>query len=182
MKPIHVTDPPNNVTATLHDWQWSPAYMQSILGNIKDDVKGRWADGTTVTTSLVTRIERAPDGTLFAHTLNSVYKLGNTYTAPRSLQTNITDIKLWAEARNLIKGSTPDKQFLKLAEEVGEIAAALARGNLEEAKDGIGDTVVVLTILAEQLGFPIETAIDLAYNTIKDRKGKMVEGIWIKDI
>jgi NTP pyrophosphatase (non-canonical NTP hydrolase) len=92
-----------------------------------------------------------------------------------------SDIRGWAHARNLIEGSTTDKQFLKLGEETGEIAGALARGNLEKAKDGIGDVVVVLTILSAQLGMTIEDCIDAAWMEIKDRKGRMVDGVFIKE-
>lgn len=34
-------------------------------------------------------------------------------------------IRDWAEARNLIGGSDPKSQFIKLMEEAGEVAAAL---------------------------------------------------------
>ena len=47
--------------------------------------------------------------------------------------------------------------------------------------DGIGDCVVVLTNLAELIGTPIEECIDMAYNEIKDRKGKMDNGTFKKD-
>lgn len=90
-------------------------------------------------------------------------------------------IRQWAEDRNLVDGSTPEKQMLKLAEEHGELAAALARGNHEEAKDAIGDMIVVLTILAAQLGFPVEICITYAWNAIRHRKGKMVDGVFIKE-
>lgn len=91
------------------------------------------------------------------------------------------NIRQWAEDRNLIDGSAPEKQMLKLTEEVGELAAAIARGNHEEAKDAIGDAIVVLTILAAQLGFPVEICITYAWNSIKHRKGKMIEGIFVKE-
>lgn len=90
-------------------------------------------------------------------------------------------IREWAHARNLIKGSTPEKQFVKLVEEIGELAAALARGNKENMVDGIGDAVVVLTILASQIGVDIEDCIASAYFEIKDRKGRMQDGVFIKD-
>lgn len=91
------------------------------------------------------------------------------------------NIRQWAEARNLIAGSTPDKQFLKLIEEVGELANGLAKGRMAEAMDGIGDAVVVLTILAAQLGVEIEDCIEAAWQEIKDRKGRMVGGVFIKE-
>jgi len=50
-----------------------------------------------------------------------------------------------------------------------------------EMIDGIGDCVVVLTNLAELIGTPIEECIAQAYNEIKNRKGKMVNGTYKKD-
>ena len=95
--------------------------------------------------------------------------------------TQFDNIRQWAADRNLLEGSDPKSQMLKLTEEVGEIAAAIARGKDDDAVDGIGDAVVVLTILAAQLGYTIENCIECAWMTIKDRKGKMVDGVWIKD-
>ena len=45
------------------------------------------------------------------------------------------DIIRWAEDRNLIHGSTTEKQFLKLSEEAGELAAGMARGLPAKVKD-----------------------------------------------
>ena len=91
------------------------------------------------------------------------------------------DIRGWAEARNLIEGSDARAQMLKLAEEMGELAGALARNKQSEAWDAIGDMVVVLTILSEQLGVSIERCIDSAWLEIKDRKGRMVNGVFIRE-
>ena len=66
-------------------------------------------------------------------------------------------------------------------EETGELAAGLARNDHMEVMDAIGDIVVVLTILAEQLNVDIETCVDAAWNEIKDRKGRLVNGIFIKE-
>ena len=90
-------------------------------------------------------------------------------------------IRGWAHQRNLVSGSTTDKQFMKLIEEVGELAAGLARKDDVKIMDGIGDAVVVLTILAEQLGFSIEACIERAYDEIKGRKGRMVDGGFVKE-
>jgi NTP pyrophosphatase (non-canonical NTP hydrolase) len=84
-------------------------------------------------------------------------------------------IEQWAEDRNLIRGATPHAQMLKLTEEVGELAAGIARGQMPKIEDSIGDCVVVLTILAKQYGLNIEDCIAYAYDEIKDRKGKMVD-------
>ena len=95
--------------------------------------------------------------------------------------TVFTKIRGWAEDRNLIKGATPAAQYQKLLEEVGELGRGLIEDNAKEVKDAIGDCVVVLTILAAQRGMHIEECIDAAYEVIKDRKGKMVNGIFVKE-
>ncbi len=91
------------------------------------------------------------------------------------------DIRNWAADRNLIEGSDPKSQMLKLSEEMGELAGALARGKEAEADDAIGDMVVVLTILSAQRGVSIETCIEGAWQEIKDRKGRMVAGVFVKE-
>lgn len=87
----------------------------------------------------------------------------------------------WAEDRNLIKGSDSFRQLAKLTEEQGELAAGICRGNRAQIMDSIGDCVVVLTILAEQYGTTIEDCIIRAWNDIKDRKGRMVDGVFVKE-
>jgi NTP pyrophosphatase (non-canonical NTP hydrolase) len=90
-------------------------------------------------------------------------------------------IRRWAEDRNLIRGSDVKSQFVKLIEEAGELANAIAKKNDIEFADAIGDMVVVLTIMAAQNGMMIEDCIDNAWQEIKDRKGKMVDGIFLKE-
>ena len=90
-------------------------------------------------------------------------------------------IRDWADERNLITGSTPQAQFVKLIEEIGELAEAIAKNKKEQFEDSIGDAFVVLTILAAQQNVPIEQCIANAWNEIKDRKGKLINGVWIKE-
>jgi len=88
----------------------------------------------------------------------------------------------WAEDRNLIKGSSPQAQMMKLVEELGELANGIARGDSALIEDSIGDVRVVITILAKQLGFDDDICFQHAYNEIKDRKGKMVDGVFVKEV
>ena len=88
---------------------------------------------------------------------------------------------MWANDRGLYDGGDPKTQALKLVEEVGETCRAILKEDAKEMVDGIGDCVVVLTNLAELIGTPIEECIDIAYNEIKDRKGKMNNGTFKKD-
>ena len=87
----------------------------------------------------------------------------------------------WANDRNLVKGATPAAQYEKYIEECGELGRALIEGDQDKIKDAIGDCVVVLTILAAQNDMFIDHCINAAYEEIKDRKGKMVDGIFVKE-
>lgn len=87
----------------------------------------------------------------------------------------------WGEERNFYNpehGTTTEKQFLKLSEEVGEIASNLARGKC--IKDDIGDCLVVLTGLAKLSGTSLQECWEVAWEDIKDRKGVMKNGVFIK--
>ena len=97
-----------------------------------------------------------------------------------NLNTITNEIKQWAIDRGL-EMADPNKQMLKLMEEMGELAEGLAKGKESEVQDAIGDMYVVLTILSMQLNYDIEGCILLAYNEIKDRKGKMVNGVFVKE-
>lgn len=94
---------------------------------------------------------------------------------------NLTnDIEKWAIDRSL-DTADPNKQMLKLMEEVGELAEGLAKGDEWAITDSIGDIYVVLTILSMQLGVSVESCIEESYNEIKDRKGKMINGVFVKE-
>ena len=90
-------------------------------------------------------------------------------------------IRYWAEERGLYDKGDPKTQALKLVEEVGETCRAILKDNREEAIDGIGDCVVVLTNLAELMDVSIEECIEAAYIEISQRTGKMVNGTFKKD-
>jgi NTP pyrophosphatase (non-canonical NTP hydrolase) len=89
-------------------------------------------------------------------------------------------IEDWATARDL-DVADPNKQMLKLMEEVGELAQGLAKNNREQVIDSIGDVYVVLTILSMQLELNLKECIHKAYEEIKDRKGKMINGVYVKE-
>jgi len=90
-------------------------------------------------------------------------------------------IRTWANERGLYENGDPKTQALKLVEEVGEIARAVLKDDFDEVVDGIGDSVVVLTNLAELHGVSIEACIASAYEVISKRTGKMVNGTFVKD-
>jgi len=90
-------------------------------------------------------------------------------------------IRDWANERGLYDNGDTKTQALKLVEEVGETCRAILKEDFEEVVDGIGDCVVVLVNLAELQGISIEACIAAAYEEIKGRKGKMVNGTYKKD-
>lgn len=91
----------------------------------------------------------------------------------------VTNVEKWSENKGLDQADS-SKQFLKVTEEVGEVAAALARNDKNALEDGIGDVIVTLIILGQQKGLTLEECLDTAYQEIAGRKGKMVNGVFIK--
>ena len=93
----------------------------------------------------------------------------------------IQKIEKWGEDRNFYGegGATIQSQFIKLSEEMGELAGNIVRGN--DVKDDIGDFVVVLAHIARLSGTTLTECVKVAYNDIKDRKGEWRNGMFIKE-
>ena len=89
-------------------------------------------------------------------------------------------IRDWADNRGLYDKGDTKTQYCKLIEEAGELGRAILKDNHVEFVDAIGDMVVVLTNLAYLGGTNIEICIDSAYKEIKNRKGKMKNGTFVK--
>ena len=89
-------------------------------------------------------------------------------------------IKKWAVDRNVVSGDVKS-QMVKLLEEAGELAEGINKNKQELIIDSIGDVYVVLVILCMQLGLDINDCIKAAYEEIKDRKGKLVNGLFVKE-
>lgn len=90
----------------------------------------------------------------------------------------VEKVRQWCRDRHL-HTSTPEKQYVKFQEEAGELASDLARGR--DPTDSLGDILVTLICLGECLGVHLEDALTVAYEEIKDRKGKLVNGVFIKE-
>ncbi|AFE86197.1 putative transcriptional repressor [Salinivibrio phage CW02] len=91
----------------------------------------------------------------------------------------ISNIAQWHHSRNLVEGSDDPNQMLKLVEELGELAGNVARGR--DIRDDVGDMLVVLTNICERNGVTLSECARIAYTDIKDRKGKMVNGVFVKE-
>lgn len=87
----------------------------------------------------------------------------------------------WAKDRGILSYENRHKQMLKVMEEIGETASALAKEDTDAIKDGIGDSMVTLIILAYQSGWDPQDCLQAAWDEIKDRTGKTQSGVFIKD-
>lgn len=97
----------------------------------------------------------------------------------RSESWYIERIKNWHYDRNLIDGSTDKDQFAKLIQEAGELSESICKGR--DVSDDIGDMMVVLINIAERNNLEMKECLRKAWADIKDRKGKMVDGIFVKE-
>ena len=85
----------------------------------------------------------------------------------------------WHHDSNLIDGSSDKDQVLKLIQELGELSDSVCKG--KDVKDDLGDMMVVMLNIMERQGVSMEECLSTAYNDIKDRKGRMVDGIFVKE-
>ena len=85
----------------------------------------------------------------------------------------------WHEDRNLIEGSTDKDQVLKLQQELGELSDSVCKQ--KDVKDDLGDMMVIMLNIMKRNNVTMKECLETAYNDIKDRKGKMVDGIFIKE-
>ena len=88
-------------------------------------------------------------------------------------------VVLWHRDRNLIAGSTDAAQHTKLVEEVKELETNILLS--QPVIDDVGDCLVVLINIAERNGLSLFDCLSHAYEDIKDRKGKMVDGVFVKE-
>jgi NTP pyrophosphatase (non-canonical NTP hydrolase) len=97
------------------------------------------------------------------------------------IEEGIDKLGKWSRARNIIDGSTPTHQMLKAMEELGELAGAIARNNRDGVKDGIGDVITCLNNIALQNHMTLAECATHAYEEIKNRRGKLVDNVFIKE-
>ena len=113
--------------------------------------------------------------------MNGIQNLRKTTMTSRETQAIIEDvnrIKQWHHDRNLIDGSDDKTQFAKLIQEAGELSDNICKG--KDIKDDIGDMIVVLINIAERNDISLTECIKTAWEDIKDRKGMMRDGVFIK--
>ena len=90
-------------------------------------------------------------------------------------------IRKWAKDRDIYEKGDIKTQLIKLYEETGELSQSILKNDKDGIIDAIGDSIVVLTNLAEFNGVTIENCIRTAYDEISSRTGRMVNGTFVKD-
>jgi NTP pyrophosphatase (non-canonical NTP hydrolase) len=99
--------------------------------------------------------------------------------SPRPWADRVTQ---WAIDRNIVPGSTAERQFLKLVEEVGELSTALQKKDRKKIMDAIGDIAVTSNNIAELSEMTFKECCEAAWEEIKDRKGKLVNGVFVREV
>lgn len=108
-------------------------------------------------------------GELIVKTLNMNY---------RELENKV---ELWAEEKGILKKSSPADQCEKTMEEVDELMQAIEDNDQEEIKDALGDILVTIIIQAKLQNMDLLQCLESAYEIISKRKGKMIDGKFVKN-
>ena len=89
----------------------------------------------------------------------------------------------WARERNIDQGDWRP-QFQKVMEEVNELHIELSADQVDMTKVKLefGDIIVTLIILAMRLNIGFVDCLGLAYEKIKHRKGKTINGLFVKEM
>ena len=102
-----------------------------------------------------------------------------------SMSELIDKVNEWADERNL-KQADPKIQWMRVTEEVGEIRDVLLKPTKftepqAALKDAIGDTLVTIIVLAHQLDLDVTECLGIAYEELKNRNGKGINGTFVKE-
>jgi len=170
-----------------------PCPINKLKGNLLDNIGLKWATEHGVfglDDQTIDWIIQNARVSMF--NINRCYIYNKAYAAefleyPKTIETiekqtpSVFDnIRSWAKERGIYDAGDSKTQYVKLMEEAGELAKALLDEDEPEIIDAIGDMVVVLTNLAKLEGLEIEECIDSAYHEIANRKGKMINGTFVK--
>ena len=81
----------------------------------------------------------------------------------------------------IVSAENAKTQFMKVTEELGELAEGINKDKPEQVKDSLGDVLVTLILLAEDLNLNLLDCLNSAWNEIKDRKGEVKDGSFVKE-
>ena len=167
-----------------------PVPLNKLKGNLIDNVGIEWE-----TPEFKFKLEKEHIPWIMQNAKTSMYNKDRSYIYnkafyeaffnpkhdPSAIPDRFDLIRFWAQDRGIYDKGDVNTQYVKLQEEAGELAKALLNKDHPEIVDAIGDIVVVLTNLAHLAGHNIEDCIDTAYDVIAKRKGKMINGTFVKE-
>lgn len=87
----------------------------------------------------------------------------------------------WARNKELLSSECINPQIRQMGEEFGELCKAIKLWDIDHIKEELGDNIVVLTILASQIGLDITKCFEVAVNKIEKRKGKTLSHSFVKE-
>lgn len=100
------------------------------------------------------------------------------------------NVEQWANDKDLLHVLNADKQFMKFMEEVFEFKSEMdtifytdqcVDETINNMKLEMGDIFVTLIVLCKQLGIDCVECLEMAYEKISKRKGKTIDGTFIKE-
>ena len=167
-----------------------PVPINKLKGNLLDNLGMEWK-----TPDYSFKLEKEHIPWILANARTSMFNNNRSYIYnkafyeaffnpvhdPKDIPDRFDLIRFWAQDKGIYAKGNSTTQYVKLMEEAGELAKALLNKDKAEIVDAIGDIAVVLTNLAELEGLKIEDCIDTAYNVIARRKGKMINGTFVKE-
>ena len=162
-----------------------PVPLNKLKGQLMDNIGLKWP-----TDNGVFKLDHQTIDWIYKNAKTSMFNVNRCYIYNKAYanefvkqdteSNRFNDIRQWAKDKGIYKSGDSRTQFVKLMEEAGELAQAILKNDEPEVIDAIGDMVVVLTNLAELRGHKIEKCIDSAYNVIKSRQGRMINGTFVK--
>jgi NTP pyrophosphatase (non-canonical NTP hydrolase) len=164
-----------------------PVPVNKLKGALMDNLGTEWDTWLgkfEISTETIPWIVANAKMSMYNHDRCYIYNKAyhEAFIAEPALGNNTFDlIRSWADVRGITQNGDVKTQYIKLLEEVGELADAILKNNKEDIIDAIGDAVVVLTNLSTLAGVNIEHCIDSAYGEISNRTGSMVNGTFVKD-
>lgn len=109
----------------------------------------------------------------------SRFELNGSWDNNDDLQRSITMTTNWFYARNMIEGSDNIHQYHKLIQECGELSDNLIKN--KDRRDDYGGIMTVLIGMMERDGYTVQECLEKAYEDIKDRKGTMINNVFVKE-
>ena len=91
------------------------------------------------------------------------------------------NIQQWGYDKGIIQAANPMAQWTKTQEEVNELKGAIEKNDRDAIVDAVGDVIVTVILQAKIQNIDLTESLESVYNIISKRKGKLVNGTFIKE-